>query len=100
MTESSSKAVGHGHEADGVVRLPAPTMWPMVLATGIALVFTGMVTHWVIAVLGGLCIIPAVVGWFRDVLPHEKHLDVPVHVEVIEIASARTTRPHRTLSGD
>ena len=36
------------------VQLPAPTAWPMVLALGISLMIAGMVTHWVISLLGRL----------------------------------------------
>ena len=84
----------------GVVHLPAPTPWPMVMATGIALVFTGMVTHWMIALLGLACIVPAIVGWFRDVFPQEKHVDIHVRLEVIALVSSRTVRPHRLASTD
>ena len=36
----------------GTIQLPAPTAWPLVLALGIALMLAGMVTHWVISLLG------------------------------------------------
>jgi len=89
MTEIDKNipATPHAHRQAGVVQLPAPTVWPMVLATGLALVFTGMVTHWVIALLGVLCIVPAIVGWFLEVLPHEKHVGVPVSAAVSGPAS-------------
>jgi hypothetical protein len=83
-----------GGEHAGMVQLPEPTMWPMVLALGIALMLTGMVTHWVISLLGLVMVVPAVVGWFRDVLPHERHVYVPVRTEVIPIVSTRTTRAY------
>ena len=76
------------------VHLPAPTAWPMVLALGIALVFTGMVTHWVIALLGALLILPAIVGWFREVLPFENIIIVQASTEPVPIYTARTTRAH------
>ncbi len=76
------------------VHLPAPTAWPMVLAVGIALIFTGMVTHWVIALLGLLLVLPAIVGWFREVLPFENVLHVAVSAQVVPVFSSRTTRAH------
>ena len=36
------------------VQLPAPTAWPLVLAFGVTLVFTGLVTTAGISVLGGV----------------------------------------------
>jgi hypothetical protein len=79
------------HEAEGIV-LPVPTAWPIVLALGVSLLIAGMVTHWVISVLGVILMVPSVVGWFREVLPHEHHMAVPVQVEVIPITSTRETR--------
>src|ERR1700722_2548255 len=75
---------------DGVV-LPVPTPWPMVLALGITLMITGMVTHWVISLLGVVLVMRSAVGWFFQVLPHEDHISVPVHVEEITISTTRKT---------
>jgi hypothetical protein len=82
---------GHvsGHEG---VLLPVPTAWPVVLALGVSLLITGMVTHWVISVLGAVLMVRSMVGWFFEVLPHEHHVSVPVQAEVIAISTLRTTR--------
>lgn len=90
----------HDRQHAGFVHLPAPTAWPIVFATGVALVFTGMVTHWVIAALGVLCILPSIVGWFFEVLPHEKHIDVPVHAEVAPVFSTRLSRARQPVGPD
>ncbi len=87
---------GHGH-LHGHVHLPAPTIWPMVLALGVSLLLTGMVTHWVISLLGLLLLLRAAVGWFLEVLPHERHVDIDVTAELVEIASTRTTHKHVPL---
>jgi hypothetical protein len=78
----------------GTIQLPAPTAWPMVLGLGIALLLAGMVTHWVISLLGVVMAVPAMVGWFFQVLPHEHHVYVDVHADVIEITSTRETLAH------
>jgi hypothetical protein len=78
----------------GTVQLPAPTAWPMVLALGISLMLAGMVTHWAISLLGLLMAVPAIVGWFFQVLPHEHHVYVDVHAHVVEITSTRETLAH------
>jgi hypothetical protein len=81
------------HEQDSevqVLQLPAPTVWPMVLALGIALLFTGMVTNIAVGVLGLILLLMGAVGWFRQVLPHEAHEAVKVQAEDIRIVSTRT----------
>ena len=75
----------------GSVQLPAPTAWPMVLALGISLMLAGMVTHWAISLLGLVMAVPAIVGWFFEVLPQEHHVYVEVHTDVFELKSTRET---------
>ena len=79
----------HGHDHKGVVELPTPTAWPLVLSLGITLLLAGLVTHWVISLLGLVLIVPAVAGWFRQILPHEQHEAVPVLTRVESITSRR-----------
>jgi hypothetical protein len=73
------------------IHLPAPTAWPLILALGATLALAGLVTNAAIAILGGVLIIFGSVGWFRQVLPHEAHEDIPVIVEPITIQSSRRT---------
>jgi len=75
---------------DATIHLPAPTAWPIVLAFGVMLVFAGLVTSGFVSLLGGVLAIAGCVGWFRQVLPHEAHEDVPVEAHEVVIASART----------
>lgn len=87
----SDQTIQHGAIQHGeTIHLPAPTAWPIVLAFGITLVFAGVVTNAGISILGGVLVVFAGVGWFRQVLPHEAHEDVPVEASEITIASART----------
>jgi hypothetical protein len=82
----------HDHsQPTGTVQLPASTAWPMVLALGISLMLAGMVTHWAISLLGLVMAVPAIVGWFFEVLPQEHHVYVDVHADVVEIKSTRET---------
>lgn len=71
------------------IHLPAPTAWPIVMAFGATLGAAGLVTNGAISVLGVILAIAGAVGWFRQVLPHEAHEDVPVVVEHIVIETAR-----------
>ena len=91
LTQQTGQAHGHPHRFD-VIDLPAPTPWPMVLAFGLSLMITGMVTHWVISLLGLVLTLRSMVGWFFTVFPHEQHISVPIQAAVVEISSTRTTR--------
>ena len=72
------------------IHLPTPTAWPIIMAFGVMLIFAGLVTNITISLLGIVLTVAGAVGWFRQVLPHEAHEDVPVVVENIVIT---TTRP-------
>lgn len=79
----------HGQDGTGAVILPKPTAWPLVLSLGITLLLAGLLTHWIISVLGLVLMLPSIVGWFRQVLPHESHESVPVHVVMEPISTRR-----------
>ena len=88
----------------GNVELPAPTAWPIIAAFGVALLFAGLVTSPSVSILGAILTVSGWVGWFCDVLPHEKHESVPVSTEVIAVVTTRpevarvdliTREPHR-----
>jgi len=72
------------------VELPAPTAWPIVLAFGFTLLFAGLVTSISVSVLGAMLAIMGCVGWFRDVLPVEKHERISVLDKATPVT---TTRP-------
>lgn len=76
------------------IELPAPTAWPFVLALGVALILTGLVTHLVIGILGMFLLVIGCVGWFFQVLPHEAHEALLFTPIAIPISSARTTMLH------
>jgi hypothetical protein len=85
---SEDKQLGSHSET---IHLPAPTAWPIVLAFGVTLGFAGLVTSAGITVLGVVLSVAAAIGWFRQVLPHEAHEDIPVQIENVVIT---TTRAH------
>jgi hypothetical protein len=72
------------------IEMPAPTAWPIILAFGLTLVFAGMVTSWSVSLLGAILAVSGGIGWFREVLPHERHESVSA-IETIRVAS--TSRP-------
>jgi hypothetical protein len=80
--------VSHPNQEHGL-HLPSPTAWPVVLALGVALLLTGMVTSVVVSILGVLLASLASVGWFRQVLPEEAHQPVEVHDEPVPVVTSR-----------
>ncbi len=71
------------------IHLPKPTVWPIVVALGFTLMVGGILTHYVISILGAFLTVYGCVGWFKDVLPHEAHEEIEVRVQEISIASSR-----------
>jgi len=69
--------------------MPSPTAWPIVLGFGITLVFAGMVTTVSVSILGGILALGGYAGWFRDVLPQEKHESVPALEEAPQVCTSR-----------
>ena len=51
--------------------IPAPTGSPIVFAFGTTLLFAGLVTNPWVSVVGLICTVAGIVGWWRDVLPRE-----------------------------
>jgi hypothetical protein len=52
--------------------LPAPTVWPMVVALGLTLVGAALVTHVTVFVVGLILTLVGGIGWWREVLPEER----------------------------
>jgi len=71
------------------VQLPSPTLWPPLLALGLALAAVGLVTKNIITVIGGVLALAGAVGWFLQVLPRERHEVVPVATKPVTIAVSR-----------
>jgi hypothetical protein len=62
-------ATAHGHgEGDGHehVHLPPPSIWPMVMAAGLALGGFGLVTIWQISILGLILFLYSLVNWIQE----------------------------------
>jgi hypothetical protein len=78
------------HTTPATMQLPAPTVWPIVLAFGLTLIFAGLVTSISVSILGAVLALAGTVGWFRDILPHEAHETVPVSDKAEPVV---TTRP-------
>ncbi|HTU48463.1 MAG TPA: hypothetical protein VMF91_25605 [Bryobacteraceae bacterium] len=73
------------------IEVPAPTAWPIVLASGLTLIAAGMVTAASVSILGAVIAVAGAVGWFRSVLPEESHELVPVIPQEIRLQTSRVT---------
>jgi len=85
------------HAQEAIIRLPAPTAWPIVLALGCTLAAAGLVTDSGISILGAAMILTGCIGWFHQVLPHEQHEEVLVLDLPVTITSSRALVEHIRL---
>src|ERR1700740_202213 len=76
--------------ATRTVEIPAPTAWPIILAFGLTLIFTGLVTSASVSILGAIFTVAGCVGWFREVLPHEKHESMAIGERVPTAETSRS----------
>lgn len=87
MTEHQASS-----EAD-TVEMPKPSVAPMVMAVGIALAASGLVTHVAFSVAGGLIAILGLSVWIRDLLPgcgivYESWVPIAQRAQPVKAASA------------
>ena len=80
--------------------LPAPTASPMVLALGITLICSGLVTNAVVSVIGFLLAVVGGVGWWRQVLPIEQMEHIPLRPtseRAAPVVASKAGVEHRTI---
>jgi hypothetical protein len=63
MAETQQDPHAEQHEA---FHLPPPSIWPAVLAVGIALLLTGLIINLVIVIVGAVVSVAATTFWIRD----------------------------------
>lgn len=76
-------------EEFATIDVPAPTAWPLVLATGFTLMFAGLLTHVAVTALGIVLSLAGCIGWFRELVPSDHEEEVPL---VADDADVRTER--------
>ena len=65
----------------GTVEIPTSNGAPLVAAFGLTLLFAGLLTHVMVSILGAITLLAGLIGWFREVLPHEAHESVVMEKE-------------------
>jgi len=86
----SKSEIRTGAQRTGYVALPTPTAAPLVLAAGILLLATGLVTAPEISALGAVLAISGTIAWWRDLYPEEHHDQVAVKEEEVLATSVHT----------
>jgi hypothetical protein len=86
---SATDGLNESARAPREIEVPAPTVWPFILAFGVALLFAGLVTSTSVSCLGALLSVAGSVGWFREVLPREHEEVVPVLPEDSRVTTDR-----------
>ncbi|HVI08087.1 MAG TPA: hypothetical protein VND65_07300 [Candidatus Binatia bacterium] len=85
----TTEQISENRQAARKIEVPAPTAWPFILAFGVTLLFSGLVTSVSVSILGGVLSLAGCIGWFREVLPHESEEAVPVVAGDIRITTSR-----------
>ena len=88
-THLSAEHSGKRSQLPDVIESPAPTAWPLVLSSGFTLMFAGLLTNASLSILGLVLAVAGCAGWFREVLPREQEVAVPVVPEEPRIATER-----------
>ncbi len=76
------------------IHLPEPTAWPILLAMGLVLCGASLITNYGIGILGVLLTVVSAVGWFRDVLPRERHEAIEVQEEIVSVSASSVQVRH------
>jgi hypothetical protein len=73
-----------------VIESPAPTAWPLVLASGFTLMFAGLLTSASLSLLGLVLTLAGCAGWFKQIFPREQEVAVPVVPHAVRVTTQRT----------
>ena len=71
MREAEQGSHGEGHDD---IHLPPPSIWPPVLALGIAFILTGLILNLVLLIAGIVIALAASALWVRDARREFKEL--------------------------
>ena len=81
------------------IDLPAPSSAPFTCAFGLTLMAAGMVTQWIVTIIGAMVMLVGAIGWFREVHPDNRE-------EVVRLAplpqpiAPRAVQVRRLLKDD
>ena len=73
MTEETHRDVPPGWEPLAHERLPHPNFFPAGVAMGTTFIFWGLITSWVILVVGTGLFAASLAGWIYEMLRERRH---------------------------
>ena len=73
MTEETKTISGEGWQPLPPERLPRPNFFPAGLAMGTTFMFWGLITSWVIIVVGIALFTASLAGWIYEILRERHH---------------------------
>ena len=85
----SAEQIERSSEHPAELEVPAATAWPLALAFGFTLLFTGLLTSASISLLGAVLALAGCVGWFGEVFPREHEVAVPIVRDDVRITTQR-----------
>ena len=88
-TLQSVVETGQTSQAPREIEAPASTAWPLVLALGFTLLCAGLLTSVSVSVLGAVLMVAGCAGWFREVLPCEHEVVIPVVPDDFAVVTKR-----------
>ena len=99
-TLQSAEQMGQSSRVPREIEVPASTAWPLVLAFGFTLLFSGLLTHVALSVLGAVLALAGCVGWFLEVFPHAHEETVPVVPEDLRVTTQRRVVERLPVAAD
>jgi hypothetical protein len=96
----TAEQLDHSPGKEREIDVPAPTAWPLVLAVGFTLLFTGLLTSVSVTVLGAVLAVAGCVGWFREVFPRQHELTLPLVAEDVTVSTERRVVDRFTIAAD
>jgi hypothetical protein len=99
-TTSATERLNERFPASREIEVPAPTVWPFILAFGVTLLLAGLVTSLSVSVLGAVFALAGCGGWFLAVFPQEQEEIVAAAPEDIRLITGRRVVERLPIDGE
>ena len=80
------------------IELPAPSSSPFTCAFGVTLIAAGLVTQWIVTIIGAMIMLIGAIGWFKEVHPDDREETIPFEEGPAAI-TARNQKVLRLMQG-
>lgn len=62
------------HKSAEHVEMPKSTVWPLVLSLGVTMLMAGIITHWLLSLVGAVLLVLGLRGWIAQMMPGVGHV--------------------------